>query len=346
MLPARDLALGLLFLFVLSAPCTSSRRYDESVGKGPVATAMMEGVKTSGAPDSVQSATSSRHLSFLVFCFVASTIHSFVSYSVVPIMDRFIKKFKRQTPVEEIIAQYGQDGLEGGSSRPAEESTEPTVPRGYKLIKVQQPDGAFITIRRKLATWHAMRQRDTVATTPNHSPRGSTRTVISRTSDGKLVRVERPVRDSTQATPRESMAYLRPGYAPGRMSNRASAVYSEQPNRDSTMTSTMTIIDAALDEQRRSHMERHHSQRSKRQSQRDSQRRSRRHSRGDGSSATAASRIASSGKTSAEIQIGHIEEIEEEDGESFYSSSDYDGYETGYLEDVDDIAYNPRNPGR
>lgn len=230
-------------------------------------------------------------------------------------MERLLRKFRRQTPVVEIIQDHGK-GAPVTDSRP-----EATVPEGYKFIKIRQPDGAQITVRRKLATWEANRQRDTLAlNSGRQSPTGSSRTVITRSYDGRLVRVQRPVRDSTPPL-RALVRSSRFESASRNASLRSSSVYSRPRQRD-TMESTLTMIDAALAEQRS------HGQR--------------RHSRKDGSAAT----TGISG-TSGNIQIGHIEEVNEHDYTSEYSGSDYEEDNNGRGSDGrDNLDFFARNQNR
>lgn len=225
-------------------------------------------------------------------------------------MDRVIRRFRRRSPVEEIIDQYAEEGPE------AVITGHVTVSEGYKLITLQRPDVGVITVRRKLATWEANQQRDPLASDSDRapSPTPTFRTIISRASDGRLVRIQRPVRDSTQS-PIPSAAPSTTGSVPGYVSNRSSSVYSARPQRD-TMETTMTIVDTALAEQR-SHQ-------------------GHRHSRRDGSSTTTGSAGATSA-ASGNIQIGHIEEAAEDYYTSVCSTSDSDEEER-HLNEREDVG--------
>lgn len=234
-------------------------------------------------------------------------------------MERIFRKFRRHSPVEEIIEEY----VKGAPERDA--APEATVPEGYKFIRIDQPDGAQITVRRKLATWEANRQRDTLASNSGRrSPTESSRTIITRSYDGRLVRVSRPVRDSTPPLI-ASTCSSRSESASRSASLLASSVCSGPCQRD-TMKSTMTIVDAALAEQRS------HGQR--------------RHSRKDGSAATTGSTAAISG-TSGDIQIGHIEEDNAHDYTSQYSASDCEEENNNCRSDEgEDLDFVARDPNR
>lgn len=157
------------------------------------------------------------------------------------------------------------------------------LPNGYELIKLKQPDGAVVAVRRKLALWQDRQTSMTPESRPASS--GSSKTILSRGLDGTLHLVERPARES-----------LFPS-APSRCLSQSSSVYSVRPDRD-TMTSTITDVDAALADLRFGHQ--------------------RRHSRRNGSATTTASRVTASG-TFGDTRIGHIEELDE--GEEDYSST-------------------------
>lgn len=196
-------------------------------------------------------------------------------------MDRFWNGFKRRASVEEAIEESFDEKI---GSEPTTEAA--AVPVGYKVIEVQQPDGTVVAVRRKLATWQ-LTHRDSLTSSRPSSPSPSFRTDISHTSDGKLARVHRSVRDVS---------------APLGTCSRRVSTLSAKHARD-TMRSTMTIVEDALAEQFSSEPEQY--------------------SRKDGSAITKASGTAISG-TSGDIHIGHIEELNEYDDESDYASSDYD----------------------
>jgi hypothetical protein len=162
-----------------------------------------------------------------------------------------------------------------------------SLPDGYELINLNQPDGTVIAVRRKLALWEDRPDSPNPPCRPA-SLTGSARTVVSRARDGSMVRVQRPARDSFPSS--RSVSRL----------SCNSSVYSRDSARD-TMASTSSIVDTA------------------RADLRSSQRR--RHSRRGGSATTTASGMAASG-TSGSIHIGHIEEVDEEESER--SSSEYD----------------------
>ncbi|KAJ4397145.1 hypothetical protein N0V93_001369 [Gnomoniopsis smithogilvyi] len=174
-----------------------------------------------------------------------------------------------------------------------------TVPDGYELIDVQQPDGTVVTVRRKIATWQ-LAHRDSLMSSRPSSSTPSFRTVISRTSDGRLARVQRPVRD-VPASP-GTCSRLSQARSAARRASVCSSVFSVEPARD-TMRSTMTIVEGALAEQ----LSCEPTQRGRR----------------DVSTFTTASGTAISG-TSGDIQIGHMEEVNEYGNDSDYASSDYD----------------------
>lgn len=209
-------------------------------------------------------------------------------------MDRFVRSFRRQSPIEEIIEEYAKETPESGLVAEAV-----VLPDGFKALKYQQSDGKLVEVRRKIPTSEgAHRDPSTSSVTP--SPRGSFKNVISRTSDGRLVCVPRPIRDS-----------IPPSSPVRRSASISSSVYSERPERD-TMASTMTIVEAALAEQLSCQ--------------------ERQHSRKDGSATTTASGAAVSG-TSGDIHIGHVAEVDKNDGDAEYSAIDYDEREYSCSED-------------
>lgn len=208
-------------------------------------------------------------------------------------MDRFWNTFKSQASIEETV----EEPSEKLGGEPTKEAA--VVPDGYELIEVQQPDGTVVAVRRKLATWQ-LTHRDSLASVQPDSSTPSFRTVTSRTSDGRLARVQRPVRDvSTTLGASSGPRQARPV---AKRASSSSSVLSGRPARD-TMRSTMTIVEDALAEQLSNAPVRHSGR--------------------DGSAITTASGTAISG-TSGDIHIGHIEELNEYDNESDYASSDYD----------------------
>lgn len=218
-------------------------------------------------------------------------------------MDRFVRSFRRQSPIEEIIEEYAKETPESGLVAEAV-----VLPDGFKALKYQQSDGKLVEVRRKIPTSEgAHRDPSTSSVTP--SPRGSFKNVISRTSDGRLVCVPRPIRDSIP--PSRPSSRLSQARSVRRSASISSSVYSERPERD-TMASTMTIVEAALAEQLSCQ--------------------ERQHSRKDGSATTTASGAAISG-TSGDIHIGHVAEVDKNDGDAEYSAIDYDEREYSCSED-------------
>lgn len=209
-------------------------------------------------------------------------------------MDRFTRIFRRQTPVAEIIEESPQEWPNRDIHH------ESGVVEGYDSIRIQQPNVELITVKRKPETLQADSQRDTLA--PNYRPysaTGSFRTVLTRASDGKLVWVQRPIRDSV-VSPNASARSSRFGLSLRTASTQSFSEYNRRSQRGS-MTPTTSISDAALTEepQRQKH-----------------------HNRRDGSSTTADTAAAASA-ASGNIQIGHIEEIDEDGYSSQYSASEY-----------------------
>lgn len=204
---------------------------------------------------------------------------------------------RSQTPVSQIIDDYASitSEYEPGQARSA--------PQSFQMVNILQPDGSSATVRRNMSTRETAEERKAVAfaTTPS-AAKGACRTVLARTSDGSLVRVQRPVRDSELfmrphpgASDREQMPQARS------VSVRSASIYDDAASRD-TMVSTMTLVETALAEQQ-------------------TYQRSRgilRHGHSaNGSSATGAS------GTSGNIEIGHIDENEEYEQTRRYSASDY-----------------------
>lgn len=209
-------------------------------------------------------------------------------------MDRFLKGLRRRGSDEETIEEFTNERLGGGPAGGAA-----VVPDGYEIIEFGQPDGTVVAVRRKLTTWE-LAHRDSLMSSRPSSSTPSYKTVTSRTSDGKLARVQRPVRPPP---PPATSSRLSQRLSAGNRASIASSLFNaQQPERD-TMRSTMTIVEDALAEQLSTEP--------------------RRHSRRDDSATTTAPRIAISG-TSGDIHIGHIEDTEEYDNESDYASSDYD----------------------
>lgn len=206
-------------------------------------------------------------------------------------MDRFLNGLRRRGSEEETMEECVNDRLEGATT-----GVTAVVPDGYEIIEFGQPDGTVVAVRRKLTTWE-LAHRDSLMSSRPSSSTPSYKTVTSRTSDGKLARVQRPVR-GLPPTPPETSSRLSQRMSAGNRASTGSVLLNAQPERD-TMRSTMTIIEDALAEQRSIEPSRH--------SPRD----------------TAASGTAFSG-TSGDIHIGHIDEVEEYNNESDYASSDYD----------------------
>lgn len=206
-------------------------------------------------------------------------------------MDRFLKGLRRRGSEEETIEEYTNERL-GGSTT----GGTAVVPDGYEIIEFGQPDGTVVAVRRKLTTWE-LAHRDSLMSSRPSSSTPSYKTVTSRTSDGKLARVQRPVRDLPPPPPATS-SRLSQRLSAGNRVSIGSSLLNAPPERD-TMRSTMTIVEDALAEQLSTEPSRH--------SLRD----------------TTASGTALSG-TSGDIHIGHIDEVEEYGNESDYASSDYD----------------------
>lgn len=161
----------------------------------------------------------------------------------------------------------------------------------FELANLEQPDGRVAAITPTPEVWQTTRESIHNTQPPrSESPASSFRTVISRTSSGRVVRVQRPSRDSIPAF-----------RAPSRTS-RSSSMCSVRPKRIA-LSSTMSMVDAAL-------AERHLSWSSSRKMG---------HSRKDGSSTTTGSGAAASG-TSGEIHIGHIEELDECGSECIFNA--------------------------
>lgn len=207
-------------------------------------------------------------------------------------MDRFLKGLRRQGSEEETIGECTNERLGGATTGGAA-----VVPDGYEIIEFGQPDGTVVAVRRKLTTWE-LAHRDSLMSSRPPSSTPSYKTVTSRTSDGKLARVQRPVRDLAPPLPGTSPRRLSQRMSAGNRASTGSLLLNAQPERD-TMRSTMTIVEDALAEQLSIEPSQH--------SPRD----------------TTASGTALSG-TSGDIHIGHIDEVEEYDNESDYASSDYD----------------------
>lgn len=209
-------------------------------------------------------------------------------------MDRLIRGFRRQSPLEEIIEENSKDGTPG-----SEATAEAAVlPDGYKLIEVVQPDGSVVAVRRKLATWQ-LAHRDSLMSSRTPSSRISFRAVTDLTTDDQLAHIRQPVQDV--APPSGIPSRLSQARSAGKTASVSSSIYSVRPERD-TVTSTMTMVDTALAEQASSQ--------------------SKRHSRRDGSEITTTGTAISG--TSGDIHIGHIEEAHEYDNDSDYASSDFD----------------------
>lgn len=202
---------------------------------------------------------------------------------------------RSQTPVSQIIDDYASiiSEDEPGQARSA--------PQSYQQVNIHQPGGSSTTIRRSLSTRETGAERKAVAfaSTPT-AAKGARRTVLARTSDGSLVRVQKPVRDS------ELFMRTQPGASDREQVRRSASVrsvsiYDDDASRD-TMISTMTLVETALAEQQ-------------------TYQRTRgilRHGHApNGSSATGAS------GTSGNIEIGHIDENEEYEQSRRYSASDY-----------------------
>ncbi|KAJ4421999.1 hypothetical protein N0V82_003396 [Gnomoniopsis sp. IMI 355080] len=208
-------------------------------------------------------------------------------------MDRFWSTFQSRVSIEE-TAEESSEKFGGETTTEAA-----VVPDGYELMQVQQPDGTVVAVRRKLATWQ-LAHRDSLTSSRPDSSTPSFRTVISRTSDGKFARVQRPVQD-VSTTPGGS-SQPRQARSAAKRASSSSSVLSGKPARD-TMRSTMTIVEDALAEQLSNAPVRHSGR--------------------DGSAITTTSGTAISG-TSGDIHIGHIEELDEYDNDSDHASSDYD----------------------
>lgn len=206
-----------------------------------------------------------------------------------------MQKRRSQTPVSQIIDDYASITSEDdpGQARSA--------PQSYQLLNAHQPGGSLTSIRRTVSTRERGEERKVVAfaTTPT-AAKGACRTVVARTSDGSLVRVQRPVRDSelfmrpqTRASCRETI--------PRSISVRSESIYDDDASRD-TMISTLTLVETALAEQQ-----------------------TYQRTRGvqiTGHAASGSSATGNSG-TSGNIEIGHIDENEEYERSPRYSASDY-----------------------
>lgn len=202
---------------------------------------------------------------------------------------------RSKNPVSQIIDDYAsftsEDELEQARS----------APQSYQRVNIHQPGGSSTIIGRSLSTRETGAERKAVAfvTTPT-AAKGARRTVLARTSDGSLVRVQKPVRDS------ELFMRTRPGTSDSEPVRRSASVrsvsiYDDDASRD-TMISTMTLVETALAEQQtyqrtRGILRYGHA--------------------ANGSSATGAS------GTSGNIEIGHIDENEEYERSHRYSASDY-----------------------
>lgn len=213
-------------------------------------------------------------------------------------MDRFIRAFKRQTPVAEII----DDDTQTMADR--EHQQEADALRGYNVVQMVQPNGELITVRRKLEEWQCSDQPDIPASTSDYRPTsfsGSFRTVLTHTTDGQPVWVQRPMRNSV-GPPNMSIYSSLFDFEPRVMSGQSFSVYSEGTERGFTASAmAVPIVPSA-----------------KRQAQQQN-----RHSRRDGSAATASA-------ASGDIQIGHVSEDPEGDDDdeysSVYSASEFDDH--------------------
>lgn len=217
-----------------------------------------------------------------------------------------MKIFRRQTPVVEIIDESGSE------MRNRDVHHESGIVEGYESVRIQQPNVEVINVKRKPSTAPAERQDDGNAypTYRPYSDTNSFRTVLTRASDGKLVWVQRPVRDSV-LTRGSSMRSTRP-----RRADRESSAQSFSGYKRGTMSSYLSPDDVVLEEERR-----------QRQQQR-------RHSRRDGS-ATTTNTEATVSAASGDIQIGHEVEIEDDGYSSQYTASEYGDHDDERLDCAD-----------
>lgn len=227
----------------------------------------------------------------------ATTSPLFLHFGAVT-MDRLKRAFKRQSPVAEIV----DDDTQSLAGR--ERQQEADAWGGYNTIQMQQPNGELITVRRKLEEWQCSDQPDIPVSTSDYlrppSTTGSFKTVLTHATDGKLVWVHRPIRNSV-GPPTMSARSSQFDFAPRTMSGESFSVYSGGTERGFT-ASAMTILDVPSSTERQAQQQN-------------------RHSRKDGSAATASA-------ASGNIQIGHVgehhEDDEDDDYSSVYSASQYD----------------------
>ena len=222
---------------------------------------------------------------------------------------------RSQTPVSQIIDDYASFTSE------IESKQARSAPSSYQLVNVHQPNGSLATVRRNLSAREANEGRHVMAShSATTAAKGARRTVLARTSDGSIVRVQRPVRDSELFMRRQTQA---PDRQPrlGNESVRSSSIYEDDASRG-TMLSTMTLVETALAEQQ-TYQRLQGAQRL-------------------GHSANGSSATGASGR-SGNIEIGHIDESEEfgyvDENEALergrrYSASDY-GDAGGYTAEFD-----------
>lgn len=245
-----------------------------------------------------------------------ATISPLFLHSGAVTMDRFKRAFKRQSPVAEIV----DDDTQTLAGREHQQETDAWG--GYNTIQMQQPNGELITVRRKLEEWQCSDQPDIPVSTSDYlrppSATGSFKTVLTHATDGKLVWVHRPVRNSVGPpiiSPRSSQF----DFAPRTMSGESFSVYSGGTERGFT-ASAMTILDVPSSAERQAQQQN-------------------RHSRRDGSAATASA-------ASGNIQIGHVGEHHEDDDDdysSMYSASQYDEHHERRLVEEDGADDHVRN---
>lgn len=222
-------------------------------------------------------------------------------------MERLTRLFKRQSPVAEII----EDNSAEWQNR--DNRHESGIVQGYDSIRIQQPNVELITVKRKNdAAPTQSQEHSSVPSYRPYSTTGSFKTVLSRASDGKLVWVQRPIRDSVvvETSPAGSTRSSRSGVPFRTISTQSFSEYNRRSQR-ATMTSIMSVDNLALEEEHP-----------------DQQR---------GSSTTTGT-AATASAASGNIQIGHVEEMEEDGFHSQYSESVYDE-NNGNLSEGEEAMY-------
>jgi hypothetical protein len=235
-------------------------------------------------------------------CIPHAPIHctfDILNLNALPLIMPSAMQGRPQTPVSQIIEDYASITSEDESIHSR------SAPQSYQLVNVHQPNGTLTTIRRNLSAREPSDRRQAmVAPSAPRAAKGACRTVLARSSDGSWRRVQRPVRDSelfTRSRAQASGSHQIPPSA----SARSSSLYEDDASRG-TMLSTMTMVETALAEQKSY------------QNQRMRGIQTHGHS-ANGSSATGTS--GASGST--EIEIGHMDEMDEFGRSRWYSASEY-----------------------